>query len=72
MARSVENAKDWRIGLTVRTIDCTSPHYYECGEIVNVLPDGSRDIADAGGVLVLKMSGGSVILSPASQWVLAE
>ena len=59
-ALSQEPPRDHRIGLMMKTRERSHQLYYERGEVVHVL---SND------VLVLKMSGGSVVMEPASDWV---
>jgi hypothetical protein len=67
----MENSKDWRIGLSIKTKYRTHELYYERATIIDVLPDGTGGLSDPTGILKIKLLSGSTILVRADEWVTA-
>lgn len=66
-----ENRVDWRVGLSVKPKSRSHRFYYEEGVVVHVHPDGTAGISCKNGILVIKMSGGCVVMEPADEWRIA-
>lgn len=67
----MSDAKDWRVGLTVKPKYRHDPLRYEQGIVEAVEPRGTAGIFDPDGVLRIRLESGVVILRPAGQWVTA-